>query len=201
VTVQEPSRPSVPIRPAARAPITPPAAQAPTPVQLVPPTKPFDNLPPPKATSSFHRLVRGDKLVLREGDITPHQWKARVVARASRKPPGAYTHTLGCAQQELSDFLSSCPHVKSLRFQGVEITAEDANKLGDGLKQIRNITFCDNSIGLNEGSLEVLVALLLCCGMLESTSIIRNSLSDDHVPHIIDLLSRHMTLSHLSLSW
>lgn len=125
----------------------------------------------------FERLVVGDKLVLREGDITSHQWKA------------------------LSAFLASCPYIKSLRLQGMEITADDVDELCKGLKQIQNITFCDNSIGLNEGSLERLVALLLCCGMLESTSIIRNCLGDIHIPHIVSLMSRHSSLTHISLCW
>lgn len=125
----------------------------------------------------FERLVVGDKLVLREGDITKDQWKA------------------------LSAFLASCPHITSLRLQGMEISAQDADELGKGLNQIRNITFCDNSIGLHEGSLERLVALLLCCGLLESTSIIRNSLGDDHIPHLVTLLKRHERLTRLSLSW
>lgn len=125
----------------------------------------------------FERLVVGERLVLRKGDITPAQWKA------------------------LSEFLKSCPHIRSLRLQNIEITAKDAEELGPGLNQIRNITFCDNSIGLNEGSLEVLVALLLCCGMLESTCIIRNSIADQHIPHILSLLTQHSSLTRISLSW
>jgi len=124
----------------------------------------------------FEHLVVGDKLVLTERDITANQWKA------------------------LSAFLSSCPHIKSLRLQGMEITAKEADDLGKGLNQIRNITFCDNSIGLHEGTLERLVALLLCCGLLESTSIIRNSLGDEHVSSVVALM-QHSRMERLSLCW
>lgn len=103
--------------------------------------------------------------------------------------------------QALSEFLESCPHIKSLRLQGMEITGKDVDELGKGLKQIRNIIFCDNSIGLQQGSLERLVALLLCCGFLESTSFIRNCLNDDHVPKILSLLQGHQSLTRISLSW
>jgi Ran GTPase-activating protein (RanGAP) involved in mRNA processing and transport len=103
--------------------------------------------------------------------------------------------------QALSAFLASQPHITSLRLQGVEITAKEADELCRGLKAIRHITFCDNSIGLSEDGLESLVALLLCCELLESTSIIRNSLSDKHVPQILSLLQHHATLTTISLSW
>jgi len=83
----------------------------------------------------------------------------------------------------------------------MEITGKDVDELGKGLKQIRNIIFCDNSIGLQQGSLERLVALLLCCGFLESTSFIRNCLNDDHVPKILSLLQGHQSLTRISLSW
>jgi len=125
----------------------------------------------------FERLVKGDKLVLTEGDITKDQWKA------------------------LSSFLASCPHITSLRLQGIEISAEDADELGKGLKQLRHLTFCDNSIGLHDGSLERLVALLLCCGLLESTSIIRNSLDDQHIPQLVKLMKDHTSLARVSFCW
>jgi hypothetical protein len=83
----------------------------------------------------------------------------------------------------------------------MDISAREADQLGPGLKRIRHVTFCDNSIGLHEGTLEVLVALLLCCGFLESTYIIRNSLTDNHVPSLVALMKRHRTLTHLSLAW
>jgi len=136
--------------------------------------------PPQKADTDrhvFERLVKGDKLVLTEGDITKHQWKA------------------------LSSFLASCPHITSLRLQGIEISAEDADELGKGLQQLRHLTFCDNSIGLHEGSLERLVALLLCCGLLESTSIIRNSLDDQHIPQLVKLMKDHTSLTRVSFCW
>jgi hypothetical protein len=126
---------------------------------------------------ALQRLVVGDCLVLRKGDITSQQWRA------------------------LSEFLQSCPEIRSIRLHGIDITAEDATSLGPGLSHIRSITFCDNSIGLRDDALEVLVALLLCCGMLECASIMRNSLTDRHVPEIVKLIKEHHALSRLSLCW
>mmetsp|Transcript_18023 Transcript_18023/g.25262 ORF Transcript_18023/g.25262 Transcript_18023/m.25262 type:complete len:336 (+) Transcript_18023:39-1046(+) len=123
------------------------------------------------------RVTSGGVLVLRSEDIAAGRWEA------------------------LSSYLKYTPRVKILRLQGVEITTKELKIIGASLKEIRHITFCDNSIGLNQGAFEVLCATLLCCSLLESTSIVRNSLDDAHIPQIVELVSKHSSLKELSLCW
>mmetsp|Transcript_755 Transcript_755/g.954 ORF Transcript_755/g.954 Transcript_755/m.954 type:complete len:414 (+) Transcript_755:94-1335(+) len=123
------------------------------------------------------RVTSGGVLVLRSEDIVAGRWEA------------------------LSSYLKYTPRVTILRLQGVEITTKELNIIGASLKEIRHITFCDNSIGLNQGAFEVLCATLLCCSLLESTSIVRNSLDDEHIPQIVELVSKHSSLKELSLCW
>lgn len=123
------------------------------------------------------KVTRSGVLVLRSEDIAPGRWEA------------------------LSAYLKKTPSVRILRLQGVEITTKELKIIGASLKEIRHITFCDNSIGLNQGAFDVLCATLLCCSFLESTSIVRNSLDDGHVPQIVNLVSKHSSLKELSLSW
>lgn len=123
------------------------------------------------------RVTKDGVLVLKAEDIAPGRWEA------------------------LSSYLKENPSVKMLRLQGVEITTKELKIIGASLKEIRHITFCDNSIGLNQGAFDVLCATLLCCTFLESTSIVRNSLRDEHIPQIVDLISKHSSLKQLSLSW
>jgi len=128
--------------------------------------------------SYFDRKVTDNGvLVLKSEDIAPGRWEA------------------------LSAYLKETPSVKTLRLQGVEITTKELKIIGASLKEIRHITFCDNSIGLNQGAFDVLCATLLCCGLLETTSIVRNSLTDCHVPQIVNLMTKHSSLKELSLCW
>lgn len=82
---------------------------------------------PTPAESHFARKVTAHGvLVLRPDDIKPGRW------------------------EDLSSYLKKTRQVKSLRLQGIEITVKELKILGESLKQIRHITFCDNSIGLNK---------------------------------------------------
>lgn len=123
------------------------------------------------------KVTKGGVLVLRSEDIAPGRWES------------------------LSTYLKDTPSIKFLRLQGVEITTKELKIIGASLKEIRHITFCDNSIGLNQGAFDVLCATLLCCSFLESTSIVRNSLDDGHVGQIVNLISKHNSLKELSLCW
>eukprot|EP00470_Lotharella_oceanica_P005241 CAMPEP_0170174956 /NCGR_PEP_ID=MMETSP0040_2-20121228/8120_1 /TAXON_ID=641309 /ORGANISM="Lotharella oceanica, Strain CCMP622" /LENGTH=369 /DNA_ID=CAMNT_0010416789 /DNA_START=89 /DNA_END=1195 /DNA_ORIENTATION=- len=123
------------------------------------------------------KVTNGGVLVLRSEDIAPGRWEA------------------------LSSYLKDTPSIKVLRLQGVEITTKELKIIGASLKEIRHITFCDNSIGLNQGAFDVLCATLLCCSFLESTSIVRNSLDDGHVGQIVNLISKHNSMKELSLCW
>ncbi len=116
-------------------------------------------------------------LVLRTEDIVPGRWKS------------------------LSRYLRSHSDVTSLRLQGVEITTKELAALGDSLAHLEHITLCGNSIGLNDGAVEVLCATLLCSTVLESAAIERNSICDRHVPALIRLIEEHKTLRELSLCW
>jgi Ran GTPase-activating protein (RanGAP) involved in mRNA processing and transport len=83
----------------------------------------------------------------------------------------------------------------------MEMTAENAEQLGNGvLNQILHITFIDNSIGMNERTLDILTGILLVSD-LQSVSVLRNSLSDTHIDTIIKLIEQHRTLTSLSLCW
>jgi hypothetical protein len=132
-----------------------------------------------------------------------------------------------CAATARWDFEEVSPHAHCLCpsvFVGMEITKEDAAALGNGvLKQIRHITFCGNNIGrfdrailiisylpcvflffcvgLNAGSLDMLVAVLLLCEYIESASILHNSLHDQHMSHILRLITEHPSLATLDLCW
>mmetsp|Transcript_1674 Transcript_1674/g.3176 ORF Transcript_1674/g.3176 Transcript_1674/m.3176 type:complete len:393 (+) Transcript_1674:495-1673(+) len=123
------------------------------------------------------KVTNGGVLVLRSEDIAPGRWEA------------------------LSSYLKDTPSITVLRLQGVEITTKELKIIGASLKEIRHITFCDNSIGLNQGAFDVLCATLLCCSFLESTSIVRNSLDDGHVGQIVNLISKHNSMKELSLCW
>jgi len=103
----------------------------------------------------------------------------------------------------LGVFLSSCPEIYSLRLQGMDISTNDARELGSNcLRSIRHITFCENNLGVNEGSLGMLVGLLCAAELLESAAIVRNNIKDYHVPNILDLIRHHSsTLVRLSLCW
>lgn len=127
----------------------------------------------------FGRKLSEGRLALRQEDFThPLSWKA------------------------LGYFLAACRSVRSLRLQGMKITEEEARALGQAaLRQLRHVTFCGNSLGMSNGSLEVLVALLLLCDYLESAAFVRNSLSDRHVPDIAKLVSEHPSLESLDLCW
>lgn len=124
------------------------------------------------------KLDANGRLALREKDMNAYgRWKA-----------------LGC-------FLLSCPNVHTLRLEGMNIQKPDVVELGKGaLKGIRHITFCGNNIGINKDCLEYLIGVLLC-GDLKSATIDRNSLSDMHMPALVDLVERCDSLSRLSLCW
>jgi hypothetical protein len=125
----------------------------------------------------------------------------------------------------LGYFLMASPNVRSLRLDGMDISEEEATMLGKGvLRQIKHIAFCGNNIGmltlllfficqssqsltliditigLTEGSMEIIVGILLLCEYLESAAFQRNSLDDEAMPHIARLISEHNTLSSLDLS-
>lgn len=106
------------------------------------------------------------------------------------------------ARQHLGTFLAARSDVRSLRLQGMEITREDAEALGTGIqKYVKHVTFSGNGIGVNEGAMEKIVAILLCCDLLKSAAFQRCSLDDSHVPEVCRLLRQHASLSYLSLAW
>jgi len=130
--------------------------------------------------SSFQSKVQDGRLVLCREDLRNGlHWKA------------------------LGLFLTSRPEIYSLRLQGMDISTSDARELGSTcLRSIRHITFCENNLGVNEGSLGMLVGLLCAAEVLESASIVRNNIKDYHVPNILDLIRQHSsTLARLSLCW
>jgi len=86
----------------------------------------------------------------------------------------------------------------------MDISKSEAQQLGKGvLKEIRHLTFCENSIGLNENTLEYICGALLHCELLESAAFLRQSLTDMHLPFIFEMATdpRLQKLQSLSLAW
>jgi len=131
--------------------------------------------------ASFQDKVLNGRLVLCREDLRNRfHWKAL----------GLFLDTKG-------------PEIHSLRFQGVDITTNEARELGSNcLRSIRHVTFCENNLGVNDGSLGMLVGLLCAAELLESAVIVRNNIKDYHVPNILQLIKQHSsTLASLSLCW
>jgi hypothetical protein len=132
-------------------------------------------------TASFQEKVQNGRLVLCREDLRNRlHWKAL----------GLFLDAKG-------------PEIHSLRFQGVDITTNEARELGSNcLRGVRHVTFCENNLGINDGSLGMLVGLLCAAEVLESAVIVRNNIKDYHVPNILQLIRQHSsTLANLSLCW
>lgn len=101
----------------------------------------------------------------------------------------------------LARFLASRPDITRLRLQDLDMTVSEAETLGkDVLKQIRHITLYNNNLGLNEGTLDIICGLLLCCDMLQSVAVLRNSLTNQHLAPLFGLGALNRRLA-LSLCW
>jgi hypothetical protein len=133
----------------------------------------------------------------------------RLVLEAKHLHRLTQSHTIPHAQQQVwrcvGTYLASSPHVRSVRLLSMDLTLDVAQQLTHApgaLRALRELTLCDNNLGLDTGpSLHAFVAALSTAEGLETLSLIRNSLTDQHVEPILQLLRSCAALRHLSLCW
>jgi len=144
-------------------------------------------MPAPEPTCVSPKPSHSDVLPLR---ITPHGVLAPTAEDLEKD--GRWAQLAASFQKE--------PSLNMLRLPGVALTQEAIASLPQ-LTGLVHLTLFNNSIGIEEGKITVLCEKLRECEQLFSLAIIRNSLSDDHVPAIVSLIEEHPRLQVLDLSW
>eukprot|EP00475_Leptophrys_vorax_P033873 TRINITY_DN5395_c0_g1_i1.p1 TRINITY_DN5395_c0_g1~~TRINITY_DN5395_c0_g1_i1.p1 ORF type:complete len:359 (+),score=68.45 TRINITY_DN5395_c0_g1_i1:1029-2105(+) len=108
----------------------------------------------------------------------------------------------------LGGFIASNDLLGVITFDGLPFSAEDMRILMNAYvresprePKLQSIVFYDNRLGDDPECFSVLVQWIKMIPSVEHVSIIRNSISDEHLHHVAGLVTDHKKLRRLSLSW
>jgi hypothetical protein len=109
----------------------------------------------------------------------------------------------------LGGFLASNSQVNVLTFESLPMELEHLHILMEAYakepvlvdSKLHSIIFYDNRLGDNTDCLEVLVRWIKMIPSVQNVSFIRNSISEEHLPSVAQLITDHKKLRRLSLSW